>query len=837
MKKLLTFSLLCAAIQPVVGQTFVPVPGRVPVVVCPARSENMHTRVAPPSAYLEQLRTGRRRATAANIDVTYVGFTPQAQAAFQRAVDIWESVLSSPVTIRVRANWTPLGTGVLGSAGASGFYTRLDGASRADVRYPVALAEKIAGRDLNAPTDADINANFSSTFNWYYGLDGNTPAGQYDLVSVVLHELGHGLGFQAGTGYSPNSGEGTYGTPPINFTTYIENLAGEQLTNTQLFPNPSAALATQLRSNNLYFNSPLAKLASTTPGVEKRPKLYAPATYSNGSSISHLDEATYPARSINSLMTPQIGAAEAIHDPGPLTKAIFNEIGWFNTAIRHTPLRDVEVAQNFVVNTTVESDGTVKPGSVKLVYAIDNGPETTVVMTSTGTFNQYTGIIPNPGLNTTVSYYLQAEDVETDRTYTAPGIYLSNNPALRYRFRVGPDTQAPTVAHRAPSFLFTSQLPYQLTVYAKDNQRVGTVTVEYSVNGTARPSFALTRQNDTTFVGQLSTAGGPITTGDVVRYRVVVQDVAVGANQALTPASGFYSVPVVDFKTPVSTYVNALDSSTPLDLVGDGFSITQPAGFSSPAIHSDHPYADGSGPNFESSIIYQLLVPIIVKADSAAAIMKFDEIVLVEPGDPGSVFGDANFYDYVVVEGSKDNGATWTALAPGYDSRDKAPWLAAWNSAVSGGNSTAVGTPALFQSRTLKLRDKFAADDVVRLRFRLFSDQLSHGWGWAIDNLSIQAPVLSSTALADLKANGGLQVYPNPSAGRFLVQAHFEQPVAGLQLIVRNSLGQEVQRQAVTASQRTVQVPVDLSRLASGMYQVSLGADGEMVSRKVLVQK
>lgn len=71
------------------------------------------------------------------------------------------------------------------------------------------------------------------------------------------------------------------------------------------------------------------------------------------------------------------------------------------------------------------------------------------------------------------------------------------------------------------------------------------------------------------------------------------------------------------------------------------------------------------------------------------------------------------------------------------------------------------------------------------------------------------------------------------------MQARFEQPVAGLQLIVRNSLGQvvQLQRQAVPAGQRTVPVPVDLSRLASGMYQVSLGADGEMVSRKVLVQK
>jgi hypothetical protein len=38
----------------------------------------------------------------------------------------------------------------------------------------------------------DIVANFSSTFT-YYGTDGNAGT-NYDLMSVV-HELGHGLGF------------------------------------------------------------------------------------------------------------------------------------------------------------------------------------------------------------------------------------------------------------------------------------------------------------------------------------------------------------------------------------------------------------------------------------------------------------------------------------------------------------------------------------------------------------------------------------------------------------------------------------------------------------------
>ena len=44
------------------------------------------------------------------------------------------------------------------------------------------------------------------------------------------------------------------------------------------------------------------------------------------------------------------------------------------------------------------------------------------------------------------------------------------------------------------------------------------------------------------------------------------------------------------------------------------------------------------------------------RADNAT--LSFDEIALVEPGDPGSVFGDPAFWDYVVVEGSRD-GVTW----------------------------------------------------------------------------------------------------------------------------------------------------------------------------------
>lgn len=279
---------------------------------------DMNTFIPPPAS------TGRP-ATATFI-VTYNGFTPQAQAAFQYAVNIWASLLTSAVPIRVTANWTALPPNVLGSAGASALYRDFPNAPQAGTWYAVAVAEKLAGADLNPTTSADINANFSSAIpNWYFGTDGNTPSGQFDFVTIVLHELGHGLSFFGSMTVSSGQGSWGGGTAfPYIYDRYAENNSAQALLNTTLFPNPSVALATQLQSNNIFFNGPQAVAANG--GI--RPRLYAPGSWIQGSSYSHLDEATYPAGNQHSLMTPEIGTAEAIHTPGPITLGMFRDMGW-----------------------------------------------------------------------------------------------------------------------------------------------------------------------------------------------------------------------------------------------------------------------------------------------------------------------------------------------------------------------------------------------------------------------------------------------------------------------------------------------------------------------------
>ncbi|MFC0252585.1 PA domain-containing protein [Massilia consociata] len=150
----------------------------------------------------------------------------QRLIAFQRAANIWGATLDSTVTIRIGASFVPLSctanSAVLGSAGAYEIWTDFENAPRANTWYPAALASKLAGEDLTAPEDPHIIARFNSRLGlfpdclpgspFYLGLDNNAN-GQIDLVTVLLHEMAHGLGFQTFT--DDETGEQFFGIPSI----------------------------------------------------------------------------------------------------------------------------------------------------------------------------------------------------------------------------------------------------------------------------------------------------------------------------------------------------------------------------------------------------------------------------------------------------------------------------------------------------------------------------------------------------------------------------------------------------------------------------------------------
>jgi hypothetical protein len=153
---------------------------------------------------------------------------------FQHAADIWGALLPSAVTIQVQAQFNPqtsnATSAVLGSAGPISVFRDFVGAEFAGTWYHVALANKLNGSDLSV--NPDINATFNSNLNgnpaclggtgWYYGFDGNEGS-DIELLPVVLHELGHGLGFSTLVG---SNGVELNGFPDVYETFIRDNPQG-----------------------------------------------------------------------------------------------------------------------------------------------------------------------------------------------------------------------------------------------------------------------------------------------------------------------------------------------------------------------------------------------------------------------------------------------------------------------------------------------------------------------------------------------------------------------------------------------------------------------------------
>ena len=116
--------------------------------------------------------------------------------AFQYAVDIWNSLIRSPVLIQIDASFTDSADLRMALLFWGGAPRRLEITRILGFVVPRALADKRAGRDL-ADGEPDIITRFNSheDANWYFGTDGDTPSGKTDFVSIVLHEIAHGLGF------------------------------------------------------------------------------------------------------------------------------------------------------------------------------------------------------------------------------------------------------------------------------------------------------------------------------------------------------------------------------------------------------------------------------------------------------------------------------------------------------------------------------------------------------------------------------------------------------------------------------------------------------------------
>ena len=214
--------------------------------------------------------------------------------AFQAAADKWGATLTSAVPIRVLATWDALGctanSATLGGASATEAFLNFKGAPKTGTLYSKALANAISGVDQD-PRVSDIRARFNINLgnagcltgtHFYLGLDNNHGT-DVDLVTVLTHEFGHGLGFQTFTDASSGAQFGGY--PSIWDYFLLDTSVGmtwDQMTDDQ-------RAASSLRNGKLVWNgsnvnsSAINQLWWGTPSLQVTQPDSVAGSYSVGS--------------------------------------------------------------------------------------------------------------------------------------------------------------------------------------------------------------------------------------------------------------------------------------------------------------------------------------------------------------------------------------------------------------------------------------------------------------------------------------------------------------------------------------------------------------------------
>src|SRR4051812_38212514 len=189
--------------------------------------------------------------------------------AFQAAANIWGATLNSGPTMTVLATWEPLtctsSTAVLGSAGANSIWRDFANASFSGTWFSAALANKLSNSDLAATPEirARFNINLGNTgcldgIHYYLGLDAN-HGNDIDLVTVLLHEFSHGLGFQ--TFSNSSTGALNSGFPSVYDRFLNDDVSGK----TWVQMTDAERQASAINTSNLSWNGPQVK--ATVPAV------------------------------------------------------------------------------------------------------------------------------------------------------------------------------------------------------------------------------------------------------------------------------------------------------------------------------------------------------------------------------------------------------------------------------------------------------------------------------------------------------------------------------------------------------------------------------------------
>lgn len=270
--------------------------------------------------------------------------------ALQAAADAWGARIVSSVEIKVNARFDPIAgcnatSGTVGSAAPTAqlnFGNSPPPGAMADTFYPIALAEALSGTNLNGGS-VEINAIFNSDVDgpncfgaksFFYGIEtGNAPFNSLALFPVVLHELGHGLGFSS---LACKQLGGCDSTPfggflnAENITDIWGRLLARLPEGTLWADMDNAQRAASMTGDPDVVWTGADVTATAGPLVSGTNsgfvRMHAPATLAPGSSVSHFSSDLLP----DDVMEPVINMNSVSQDPGRAVP-LMHDIGWILT--------------------------------------------------------------------------------------------------------------------------------------------------------------------------------------------------------------------------------------------------------------------------------------------------------------------------------------------------------------------------------------------------------------------------------------------------------------------------------------------------------------------------
>jgi len=244
----------------------------------------------------------------------------EQRTATEYALELWSEQFAGIVPVTIQVSFQPMAAGTLGSSQIMPHYFYPTTQSW----YCSSVGNQLAGYNV-VPSQRDIIIRMNSDYGFYYGLNANPGSGKYDCVTIMLHEVAHGLGFsrmlEEDGRYryiNPNGSMGYDNNPGIYERQLFQGLDGPCITTLT-----QAERAVLTKNGNLYAGAPGSNLLAANGG--ERVKIYAPNVFAPGSSISHWDNSV---NNFSTFMKPSISSNFGLHAFNTRKIGILLDIGW-----------------------------------------------------------------------------------------------------------------------------------------------------------------------------------------------------------------------------------------------------------------------------------------------------------------------------------------------------------------------------------------------------------------------------------------------------------------------------------------------------------------------------